>query len=211
MAHSRSVNPDPGYTMTLTGQGLITAPPDLAVIRLGVQTTGTNVSQIQSENAQIIQNIVQALSQFESAEMKTIEYSIDRLYEYQNGNPIDKGYQVKHILEIKTGNIDEAGKIIDTAVEMGANIVDSIFFVLADSELFYQQALNLAVDNAIQKSRSVSANIHIKLNPVPIRIIENSISPAAIPLLPRQIVSTPVISGELTIQAFITADFVYSE
>lgn len=210
MAHSLSVNHCPNYTMTLTGKGYVTATPDLAVIRLGVETTGYNLTQIQSENAQISQRVIQAVSQYEITDIKTVQYLIDKRYEYQDGNQIDKGYSVRHILEIKTGNIDEAGMIIDTAVNMGANIVESVSFELSDPDMYYQHALNLAVDQAMEKAQSISSNIHIRLNPIPIRIVEDSAAPIPMLGFQRADTATPIIPGELRIEASVTADFAYA-
>lgn len=210
MAHSLSVNHCSNYTMTLTGKGQVTATPDLAVIRLGVETTGYNPPQIQLENAQISQRVIQAVSQYEIKDIKTVQYLIDKKYEYQDGNQIDQGYSVRHILEIKISNIDEVGEIIDTAVNMGANIVESVSFELAEPEIYYQHALNLAINQAMEKARSVSTNIHIQLNPIPIRIIEDSAAPVPMMGFQRADTTTPIVPGELRIEASVTADFSYA-
>ncbi|MBN7772293.1 SIMPL domain-containing protein [Clostridium aminobutyricum] len=210
MAHSFSDNRHPFDTMTLTGQGTVMATPDMAVIRLGVQTTGYDLPQIQADNAQISQRIIQSLSQAGYTDIRTIQYSIDRIYEYQDGNPIDKGYSVRNMIEIRTNYIDQAGNIIDTAVNMGANVVDSISFELSDPQLYYQHALNLAVDNAIQKAKSIAANLRIKLSPVPVRIIEGGAPAVPLQQFQREAAATPILPGEMRIEASITADFLYS-
>lgn len=210
MAQSLTGNNYSNHTMTLNGQGQIMATPDLAVIRLGVQTSGYDLTQIQSENAQIIQRIIQTLSQAGIADIKTIQYKIDKLYEYKDGNRIDKGYSVRNILEIRTNDIYQAGDIIDTAVNMGSNVVESISFELSEPELYYQYALNMAVENAIQKAKSISTNLHQKLNPIPIRIIEGGSSPIPMQQFQREAAATPIVPGQLKIEASISADFLYA-
>ena len=209
MVPSNSANRYPNNTMTLTGQGAVTATPDLAVIRLGVQTTGYNLSRIQSDNAQVNQNIIQALNQAGYTDIRTAQYTIDKAYDYQDGNQVDKGYTVRNVLEIKTNNVSQVGAIIDTAIEMGANIVESISFELSNPQLYYQRALNLAINDAIQKSKSIADNLHIKLFTIPTHIVENSASPAPVQEFKRQ-VATTILPGELNVEAFITADFLYS-
>lgn len=211
MAESISNNSYSKHTMTLTGQGHVAVTPDLAVIRLGVQTTGYNLSQIQTENARISQRIIQALRQAGITDLKTMQYSIDKIYDYVDGKQINKGYSVQNILEIKTNNINQVGNIIDLAVNMGSNIVLSISFELSEPELYYQHALNLAVDNAIQKAKAISTNLHIGLNPIPIRIIEGNTSPIPMQQFQRDIAATPIVPGNLRIEAIVTADFFYSE
>lgn len=198
-------------TMTLNGHGQIAADPDLAVIRLGVQTTGYNLSPIQYENAQISQRVIQSIKQLGITDIKTLQYSIDKLYEYENGKQINKGYSVQNILEIKTKNINQAGNIIDTAVNMGSNNVISVSFELSESDLYYKHALNLAVDNAIQKAQAICSNLNIKLNPVPIRIVEGNSSSIPMTQFQRELAATPILPGNITIEAFITADFCYTQ
>ncbi|HPB80013.1 MAG TPA: SIMPL domain-containing protein, partial [Sedimentibacter sp.] len=48
-------------TMTLTGHSEMEIAPDIVIIRLGVQTTGEDLSQIQADNARISQSIIQTL------------------------------------------------------------------------------------------------------------------------------------------------------
>jgi len=210
MAHSLCVNHYPNNTMTLTGQGHVTATPDLAVIHLGIQTTGYDLSHIQSENAEISQRVIQYLRKDWTAEIKTIQYSIDKIYEFEDGKQIDKGYSVRHMLEIRTNNINQVGNIIDAAVNVGSNVVESISFELFEPDIYYQQALNMAVDNAIQKAKSISANLQKVLNPIPIRITEGSVAPAPMQQFRQEVVATPIVPGELKIQAFVTADFIYA-
>jgi hypothetical protein len=193
--------------MTLTGQGQITTVPNIAVIRLGVQTTGENLVDIQSENAQIAQVIIQALQRMGISDIKTFQYSIDKLYDYENGRQIDRGYSVRNILEIRTTNLDMAGNIIDTAVNLGANVVDLISFDVANREYYYQQALNMAIMNAMQKAKSISINLGIPADPAPIRIVENSVTPVQPYFRQELAATTPIMPGNIKIEASVTVDF----
>lgn len=196
-------------TMTLTGQGQITAVPNIAVIRLGVQTTGENLVNIQSENAQITQSIIQALQRMGVSDIKTFQYSIDKVYDFENGRQIDRGYSVRNILEIRTTNLDMVGNIIDTAVNMGANVVELITFDVSNREYYYQQALNMAVMNAIQKANSISLNLGIPVEPVPMNIIETTFQPIQ-PLFRQELATTtPIMPGNIKIEASVTVEFVF--
>ena len=199
----------PYHTMTITGHGFVTAVPDTAVIHLGVQSTGFDLSSIQSENARISSDIIDTLHNLGVSDIKTFQYTIEKLYDYQEGKQIEKGYSVRNILEIKTGDMGQIGNIIDAAVRAGANVVDLISFVLSDSDPYYQQALNLAVDNAIEKARSIAANLRIMFHPIPVRIVESSASPVPYQQFDRGVAATPIVSGTLKIEASVVADFTY--
>lgn len=196
-------------TMTLTGQGRVTAVPNIAVIRLGVQTTGENLTDIQSENAQTAQSIIQALQRMGVADIKTFQYSIDKVYDYENGRQTDRGYSVRNILEIRTANLDMTGNIIDAAVDSGANAVELISFDLSNREYYYQQALNIAVMNAMQKAKSIAMNLGISADPVPVHIAENSTLPVQ-PYYRQELASaTPIMPGSINIEAYVTVDFTF--
>jgi len=193
--------------MILTGQGQVNAVPNIAIIRLGVQTTGENLTAIQTENARITQSVIQALQRMGVSDIKTFQYSIDKLYDYEDGKQIDKGYSVRNILEITTTNLDMVGKIIDTSVNLGANIVDFISFDVSSKEYYYQQALNMAVMNAIQKAKSITMNLGIQSDPVIVKIVENS-NMSTQPFFKREIAATtPIMPGTLDIEASVTVDF----
>jgi len=194
--------------MTLTGQGQVTAVPDIAVIRLGVQTTGENITGIQTDNARMTQSIIQALQRMGVNNIKTYQYTIDKLYDYENGRQIDRGFSVRNILEIRTNNLDMAGSIIDTAVNLGANVVELISFDVSNREYYYQQALNAAIRDAIQKSKSIAMSLNISSEPLPVNIVENSIMPIQ-PFRYELAASTPIIPGNMLVEANVTVDFEY--
>jgi uncharacterized protein YggE len=194
-------------TMTLTGQGQVTAVPNIALVHLGVQTTGENLTSIQNENARITQSIIQALQRMGVSDIKTFQYSIDKLYDYENGRQIDRGFSVRNVLEIRTSKIDMVGNIIDAAVNSGANVVELISFDVSNREYYYQQALNMAVMNAMQKSKSIAMNLGIQSDPVPVKIVENSILPIQPYFRQELAATTPIMPGTLKIEASVTIDF----
>lgn len=195
--------------MTLTGQGQVTAVPNIAVIHLGVNTRGEILTNVQAENAQITQSVIQALQRMGVTEIKTIQYSIDKIYDYEDGRQIDRGYNVRNILELRTSDLDRVGSIIDAAVNAGANVVELISFDVSNREYYYQQALNMAIRNAMQKAKSITINLGIAQDPVPVRIVENS-SLQIQPVLRRELAATtPIMPGNIVIEAFVTVDFTY--
>lgn len=195
-------------TMTLTGHSQVSVAPDTAIIRLGVQTSGENLSQIQADNARKSQSIIQVLQRMGVTDIKTFQYSIDKVYDYVEGRQIDKGYSVRNILEIRTNNLDAVGTIIDASVKAGANVVDLVSFDLSNREYYYQQALNMAIMNAIQKSNSITRSLGLSASPIPVKIVENMAMPFPIQ---REFAATPtpIIPGALNVEANVTVDFVY--
>lgn len=200
-----------GNIMIINGTGQVTAVPDIAILRLGVQTTGDDLTIAQNENARKSQAVLQALGQLGITDIKTFQYAIDKIYDYENGNRIDKGYSVRNILEIRTRNMEEVGIVIDTAVSNGANVVEFINFEVEDTNYYYIQALNLAIVNAYDKAKSITDNLGFKLNPIPIRINENSTPPVPFRMsgMRESFAVTPIEAGNIQIDASVTVEFLY--
>jgi len=76
--------------------------------------------------------------------------------------------------------------------------------------MYYREALNLAISNAIEKANSISHHLGVPVNLIPIRIEESSTPP--IPILrnvAERTFTTPIEPGEQLIEAFVTAVFQY--
>lgn len=196
--------------MSLTGRGQVTTLPDLVILRLGVMTEGENLQEAQSQNAALSQAVLQGLQQMGINDIKTYQYQIDKLYEFVDGTRIDRGFSVRNILEIRTEQLDMTGAIIDTAVSNGANVVDLISFEVSEPDIYYQQALNLAILNALQKAKSITVNLGISEDPVLINITENTTTPVPFqsPMARGEFAATPIEPGTKQIEALITAEFI---
>lgn len=198
--------------ITLEGEGKVRAYPDLAVVRLGVISEGLNLSVLQTENAVIIRNIVDILNEMGVEDISTFQYTVDKNYVFRNNQRIDEGYIVRNILEIEIFDMTNLGTFIDTAVELGANYVDSIFFQISDPSTYYQEALNLAIKDGIDKASNISNEFGLNINLTPRSITEQVTSLQA----PRPfyasrdgIETTPILPGDREIAANVTLEFTY--
>lgn len=198
--------------ITLEGEGRVRISPDLAVVRLGVISEGLNLSVLQSENAVIIGNIINVLNQMGVEDISTYQYTVDKNYVFRNDQRIDQGYIVRNILEIRVYNMEDLGIIIDNAVEFGANYVESISFQISNLSTYYQEALNLAIKDGIDKARNISDEFGFNINFTP-RSITEHITPLEAPrpfFASRDTIeTTPILPGEREIAANVTLEFIY--
>lgn len=212
MINNSGNRPMPQRKMILIGKGQVMVTPDLGRIRIGVQTNSDSVAIAQEDNARISQAVIDSLKNLGITEIQTVQYQIEQLYDFQNGERIDRGYQVRNVVEVVLDDINLIGTAIDTAVINGANIVDSITFDVADPEVYYQQALNIAVRDAIYKAKSVASSLKSMFDPIPVMITENSTTP--IPYsrnfaMREGAFATPIEPGSNQIDASVTVEFIY--
>jgi uncharacterized protein len=203
-------------TLEVTGEGVVTAAPDQAIIVLGVINENESLTAAQKENASAIASIIEALLQLSipKEKIQTTQYSIDIQYNYDNGKQTFRGYKVTHLLQITTDQINLPGLIVDTAVQNGANTVSHIQFALANPEITYQHALSAAIKNSQFKAGTIAKTLGVTLHPIPFLVQETTKTKEPIPFaaasLSAKSEATTLQPGELEISAQIKASFTYS-
>lgn len=169
---------DEGQTTTISTSGVATVKvdPDKFTVIVGVETNGTNAEEASSKNADLTAKIIadiRALGIAENA-TSTSSYSVFPVYSsaepanvcrVMEGHPIPPecyvkqeitGYTASNSVSVTldaNGDIS-AGKVIDTAIEGGANTVSGAYFFLSQERQFeVQQGLIVdAIANARQRA-----------------------------------------------------------
>lgn len=210
-----SQQPHPSLrVIAVTGNGKVMARANYVQLQIEVNTQGVNVQEAQQENANIMNHVIQSIFglNIPREDIQTASYTILPNYDYVDGKQIFKGYEVTNALSVKISDISQVGNIIDTAVQNGANHISSIQFKIENTDLYYQQALSLALQNAQMKAKTIAETMHLSLYPQPIEIVEeNNSGPVLYKSLAMadQTISTPIEQGQMTISAAVRVKFQY--
>lgn len=202
-------------TLTVTGSGKVISQPNHVQIQIEVDTAGKEVSGAQQKNAAVMNQVIEAILglNIPKENIQTAAYTITPIYNYTEGKQILEGYQISNAITVKISDVSQAGTVIDTAVQNGANRISSLQFAIENPDFYYQQALSLALQNAKKKARTIADTMQLSLHPQPIVILE--ISSASPPVLYKsaaaaeQFASTPIEQGEITIDATVKVTFQY--
>jgi uncharacterized protein len=213
-------NPGQGNTLSqrnnlikVRGEGEIAVKPDTASVNLGVVTEGKELIGAQQQNSLAANKVIDTLTRLgiDRNQIQTFDYRIEPDYDYEQGKQIFRGYKITHILEVKIDDLNIIGKVVDTAVQNGANYVANIQFTTKYKEIYYQQALTYALNNAGNKAKTIANTIRVTLNPTPILVIEGGEMIQPIELqhaaFAKAANSTQIQPGQLIIKASIAADF----
>ncbi|ATP42284.1 hypothetical protein CSE16_20960 [Solibacillus sp. R5-41] len=199
--------------ITVTGNGEIDAQPDYVQIQIEVRTEGKDVSLAQQENAIIMNRVIESIVALNIPReaIQTTVYTISPNYDYIEGRQIFRGFEVQNAITVKITDISQAGMVIDTAIQNGANHVSAIQFKIENSDAYYQKALNLALVNAIAKAKSMAETMYVPLQPIPVEIIEESHNVTPVPYksvqLSNQEFMTPIEQGRIPITASVRVKF----
>ena len=148
----------------VTGTGELNLSPDIAFIRLGVETTSPSVTEARDEAATAMDAVVTAVKAkgLTDEDIQTTSFNIWPQYDRQevvtNGVRssvrVLSGYTVSNDAVIKVRDLDAIGTIIDDVVDAGGDAarVNGIDFSIEDPRAHTTQlredAVNAALDNA---------------------------------------------------------------
>ncbi|CAM3161751.1 SIMPL domain-containing protein [Filibacter tadaridae] len=210
----KQATPTERRVMTVNGTGNFEVEPTIAQIQFEVRTENKDLSRAQQENAYVMNQVIESLLGLgiSREDIKTSSYNIFPQYDYVEGKQLFRGYQVSNTITVKIRNIEQVGNVIDVAVQNGVNSVSSIQFMIENEELYYRQALSLALKDASAKAQTIAETMQIQFDPIPIKIVEEgSGGPIAFQSFAAKetSVSTPIEPGQITISATVNVQFQY--
>lgn len=202
-------------TITVNGSATLKAVPDKASVVISIENTDKDSTVASEKNAQMMQKLQSAMLglAITKDKLKTTNYNLYPVYDLKDNKKIT-GYTVNNELTIEVDNVESVGKVIDTAINLGATTIRSINFGLQDQDKYKAQALKKAVDDAKNKAQIIATSLDKNV----INIV--SVSEGNTYIQPRTInssmyakandfstVSTPIQSGDINIKADITIVF----
>ncbi|MCL6518438.1 MAG: SIMPL domain-containing protein [Armatimonadetes bacterium] len=206
--------------LTASGNAEVRVRPDLAIVRLGVESEAKTAAKAREENAKKANAIAAALKtlRIPAANIETSTFQISPVRRFpegssQQGQPPIVGYSVTNIVTVRTGQLDLVPRIIDDSVVAGANEVQGVDFVLQNDSVAKQQALKAAVANARENARTMANELGLRL--VQVRSIQQGgvgVVPPPIfyrlgAAAPTATTPTPIFPGEVTINASVTLTY----
>lgn len=194
------------------GEGVVKAKPDYVVITLGIVTEDITVQAAQEKNAVASQALLTALKEMGIPEssIATLSYTITPLYSEEEGKTTLRGYRVEHLYEVTVPHVQQAGKVYSVATKAGANITGGLTFRVSQPTTYINQALTIAITNALEKATVITNTLHVTLHPIPISIKEQGGSYSEAYTAARIMTVPSIQPGEITISARILATFTYT-
>ena len=141
--------------ISVSGEGFVEIPPDRAIISVGVVTRDKNPAAVQNSNAKSANSVINSIIALgiQKKNISTGNYSFNPVYRHlNNGKSEIDGYEATNSVTIIVDDLNLVGKIIDTALNHGANRVDNLNFTLRNKNSSQDEALRLAILDAKRKA-----------------------------------------------------------
>ncbi len=197
----------------VSGEGKVTAVPDIATLRLGIEAQKATVAEAQADAAVAMDSVMTALKDNGVAEkdIQTQYFSVDKVtrWDDKTSEEIVIGYKVTNMVTAKIRDVEGAGSIIDVVVAAGGDLVrvDNIYFSIDDPSVYQEEARQKAVADAKAKAENMARLSGVGLGK-PTYISENISMPSPIyyargataEAVPAPApVETPISAGEMEV------------
>lgn len=202
-------------SLVVTGAAQVASTPDTVVVRLGVNAEAESaedaLAEMQSEAATLLAYFDEAAIEDKDRQTSSISLT-ERRARYdgpRNGQII--GYAASTTISLRLDGIERASKIMDGALDNGANQLFGLEFDLQNPKPIQDKALQSAVTDALNKARLMAKAANVQLGPI-IRLqegIENYAPRAAFAMerMGAAADTMPISAGEITTTANVTVTF----
>jgi len=158
-------------TLSVSGSGDALLSPDIAYIYIGVHTENTTAAEAVTENTSQTEALMQAIRDFgiDEKDIRTTNFSIypmDR-FDPASGLPSgEKTYAVDNTVYVTVRELATLGDLLDTAVQAGANTINSVQFDVAEKDEALKQARADAVKDAESQAQSLAQAAGLSLGEI---------------------------------------------
>jgi uncharacterized protein YggE len=195
--------------ISVSGQGTISVPPDLAHIDAGVASDARTAREASEANNAAMAKVLAALKGvgIDGKDYQTSRLSLQPQYASNRSGPTPiVGYRATNRVTIKLHDVSKVAGVIDTLVATGVNDIGNVYFSVSQASKLLDDAREKAVADARRKAEIYAKAAGVTLG-APLSISEEgSAAPvfranvaAAVPAA----VPTPVAPGEETLSVSV--------
>ncbi len=153
-------------TISVTGEGKVSATPDIAQLTFGVQTgrkeTAKEAMAFLKTSMDSIIAAVKAAG-VEEKDIATEQFTLNPEYDWDEGKQIPRGYQAQETLRVKVRDLDKLSDILGAATGAGANQAGNVNFTMDDPEDLRTEAREEAIAQAKAKAAKLAADLGMRL------------------------------------------------
>ncbi|WP_420457119.1 SIMPL domain-containing protein [Rubrivirga sp.] len=152
-AQSVELDLDAG-TITVVGSATVTAPPDRAVVRLGVQTRARTAAEALRQHEDDVARVLTQVRTFGVPDRQIVIEGLSLGENYGRDGP--DGFIASRVVSVSTDSLRVVPELVASVVEVGANRLDGLFYTIKESGPYQDQALAQAMDRARAKAERLA-------------------------------------------------------
>jgi uncharacterized protein YggE len=193
-----------------TAEATVVVKPDQAKIGISVITGAPTAQAAASQNATQAKAVMDKLRAAVGAktDIRTISYTVSPNYQYprDGSKPTIAGYSAVNTIELTIDDLSEVGKLIDVAVQGGANQIQRLEFTLKDQKPALAEALRRAALEARSNAEAMAAALGLRLGAILSMEQGSAESGRPMPIMAARVAAatTPIEPSPIEIHATVT-------
>ena len=205
--------------LRVSAQSQVEVAPDRARISFAVETQAETARDAGEANGRLMDEVLSVVqaTEVEGLRTETSGYSLTPRYQTTRSDMprVIVGYTALNHLLVTVDDVDEVGRLLDLALEAGANRVAGLQFLVQDAEPHRQEALRRAITLARTEAETVAAALGVRLG-APLDVEAGSSRPSMGPSMQfaraemmamADAPTTPVEAGLQTVSANVTIQY----
>jgi uncharacterized protein YggE len=153
--------------ISVSAVGRVTVRPDTALVQVGAEARAPVLADATADVDRRMREVlarVKALG-VADADIATVVYSIEPLVTQRPGEDATHitGYRASNVAQVRIRDLAAVGRVLDAAVNAGANTLPSLQFVVDDRSRPESRARALAVRAAAAKASEMAAAAGVRL------------------------------------------------
>ena len=165
-------------TITVSGEGEVTAAPDIATVTFTVRETAKTVPEAQKAVEAKVKTALASMKALGVAEKdtKTISYTVNPKYETQmiycitvpcpQGKTTIVGYDVANTIQVKVRKVEVAGDVLGAIGKANITEISGPEFTVDDMDKVQADAKEKAIANAKEKAEATAKSLGVSLGTI---------------------------------------------
>jgi uncharacterized protein YggE len=159
----------PPATISVTGEGKVTAVPDIAAVTLGMQTKRMDSADSAKQQLEKVMDAVFKAVKALGVEEKdiSVQYlSLNPIYDWTQTGQIFRGFEASQSLRVKVRKLDTISDVVSVATKAGANQVGGVEFTIDDPKALQAQAREKAIADAKGQAEKLADQLGVRLDDI---------------------------------------------
>lgn len=153
-------------TITVSGEGKVSAVPDIASLSFGVQTGRQETAQAAMEKLSTDMNAIMdavKATGVEEKDIRTESLHLSPAYDWDEGTRVPRGFEASQSLRVKVRDLTKVGDVLSAATNAGANQAGGVSFTIDEPEELQREAREEAIEDAKEKAKELARDLGVTL------------------------------------------------
>lgn len=203
--------------ISVTGEGLVAAEPDMATITLGVTNEDREAQKAMAATSEAVRRILDRMAAMgiEPRDMQTRNLSLSPRWSDRSSGGRAKiiGFEASNMVMVRVRDLSALGGILDAVITDGANNFNGLQFSVQEPEPLMSEARKQAVADAMARAGELAEAAGVTLGPL-IEMSEHGVARPrgmAMEMAAARADAVPVAAGEVSLQANVSMVFAIAE